>query len=139
MRVRTVFSATALAAVLGVAGVGCNGGDAPPAVSIHKAAASGDLDALRANLAAGVDIHERGRSDATPLHSAVWERQAGAVRALVEAGANPDLLDGKDWSPLHYAVQNGFDDLVELFRSLIANGIVNQCLLLFVTMLQHVN
>ncbi|MFT4571058.1 MAG: ankyrin repeat protein [Hyphomicrobiaceae bacterium] len=84
-----------------------------PAVNLQNAAGTADFANIEANLAAGVDVNERGRSGATAVHAAAWSDHPEIVRLLVSKGAKPDLVDEKDYTPLCYAAQNGFPRVAE--------------------------
>ncbi|WP_020501781.1 ankyrin repeat domain-containing protein [Sciscionella marina] len=72
---------------------------------LHYAAGDGDVDAVRARLAAGVevDLRER-RGRFTPLHFAVQEGAVDTAEALLDAGADINAEADAVASPLHLAV-----------------------------------
>ena len=68
-----------------------------------------DVDALRAGIAAGleVDLPER-RAGYTPLHIAVQDGSVDAARTLLDAGADVNRHTAEmSLTPLHLAVING--------------------------------
>jgi len=87
------------------------GGD----TALHVAAASHDVRAVRALIAAGADVAARNRRGAAPLHYAAdgrpgapgWDpaAQAGAVTALLQAGADQNATDKSGVTALHRAVR----------------------------------
>lgn len=60
---------------------------------LFDAAHRGDVPAIQALVATGVDLHARDSNGRTPLHVATFARRSAAIRALVKAGADPGLLD----------------------------------------------
>ncbi|MEN4922995.1 ankyrin repeat domain-containing protein [Achromobacter spanius] len=61
-----------------------------PRLAIFKAIADGDLDAVRAELAAGQDPNGVNENGTSALAAAVSRKQAGIVRALLDGGAKAD-------------------------------------------------
>ena len=62
---------------------------AKPDLSIVDVAAKGDLEKVKAQLAAGTDINERaGEHDSTALHAAAYYGKLEIVRFLIEKGAD---------------------------------------------------
>ncbi|RNF86938.1 ankyrin repeat domain-containing protein [Streptomyces botrytidirepellens] len=61
----------------------------PAARALLRAAASGDLAALRAAIGEGADVDTLDEYGTAPLHHAVAARTPGAVDALLAAGADP--------------------------------------------------
>jgi ankyrin repeat protein len=77
--------------------------------ALHLAARDNDADAVRAGIAAGleVDLPER-RAGYTPLHLAVQDGALDAARALLDAGADVNRHTAEmSLTPLHLAVING--------------------------------
>jgi ankyrin repeat protein len=63
---------------------------------LHRAAAAGDLQQIRALLEQGCDINAFGEDlPHTPLHYAAIENRSDALRYLIEAGANVNANDEK--------------------------------------------
>jgi uncharacterized protein len=60
---------------------------------LHRAAHTGDADAIRALAASGADPDARDRSGRTPAHVAAFASNDEALRALAEAGANMNALE----------------------------------------------
>ena len=86
------------------------------AAEIHKAARKGDLEDVRALIAAGADLSELDKAVGTALHWAAARGHVEVARALIEAGADPsqeshgpDLL-----TPLHLASTGGHVLVVQL-------------------------
>src|SRR5260370_34679906 len=74
-------------------------------VPLHAAAVSGDLDRIRAELAAAcADPNVRDSAGHTPLQQAVDAGRLEAVRALIQGGANvQDKRSRGKITALHYA------------------------------------
>ncbi len=96
----------------GCAGIGTGGRDVED--RLLAAAATGDLDAIAAAVAAGADIDARDGTGRTPLLVATEARQTEAVRALLAAGADVDLQDDKLDNPFLYAGAEGLLDILRL-------------------------
>ena len=73
------------------------------ATELHHAAASGDLEKVRAALKAGVDVNAKNQHGATALHLAAHQRQVDVVKALLAAGADPNARNRSGRTPLHSA------------------------------------
>ena len=76
------------------------------AISLRKACAAGDLDAIRQLLDGGCDINELGIDEQTPLYHACDNGQIEAARLLLHRGADVEL-SGKDYPPLLRACAEG--------------------------------
>lgn len=80
------------------------------------AAFFGHLDAVRALIAAGADVHAVARNSfkVQPIHAAAASRNLDIVRAVLEAGADPNVPQQQGFVPLHEAGTNGNRALAEL-------------------------
>jgi ankyrin repeat protein len=83
-------------------------------VRLHAAAASGDLAAVRAAIAAGADLDRRDADGRTALLVATRARQTDVVRVLLEAEADVDLRDDQLDNPFLYAGAEGLLDILRL-------------------------
>ncbi len=74
------------------------------------------LDAVRALIAAGADVHAVARNafKVQPIHAAAASRNLDIVRAVLEAGADPNVPQQQGFVPLHEAGTNGNRALAEL-------------------------
>ena len=70
---------------------------------LHRAAYSGDVDAVKALLAAGVDADARDENGMTPLHGAALEGHVDVVKMLVAAGADVGAMDKNGVTPVDLA------------------------------------
>lgn len=107
-------------------GIDSNGNDVTLDVSLHKAAAQGDLDLITLLLDTGSDINGRDSWRATALYRAVFENKPAAVRLLLSRGADA-LLKAAQMSD-----GSGGEDAItcaaryyktEAMRELIAGGV----------------
>ena len=106
-----------LTTIAAVVLVGC--GPPPPDISIHDAAADGNIEAVKQHLAAGVDVNVKdGRGD-TPLHKAANADRKEVAELLIAAGAGVNTKTDDGWTPLHWAAKAGHKEVAEL---LIAEG-----------------
>jgi hypothetical protein len=100
---------------------------AAPNIDIWTAAATGNLEAIKKNLAAGVDVNATfvqpgvPGSGGTPLHIAVIAGQLDAAKLLLEKGANIEAkaADEHQAMPLHWAA---FVGRLESIKLLLEKG-----------------
>lgn len=85
---------------------------------LHRAAATGDAETIRALAAEGADLNARDNSGRTPVHVATFTRQPDALRALAEAGADMNALDGESYDAVTIAAVADDPDLMSLALSL---------------------
>ncbi len=85
-------------------------------VGLTWAASQGDLDEVRALLAAGVEPGTADYDGRTPLHLAAAEGQLDVVRYLLALGADPQPQDRWGGTPLSDAEGNGHTQAAELLR-----------------------
>lgn len=85
------------------------------------AAFFGHLDAVRALIAAGADVHAVARNPfkVQPLHAAAASRNLQIIRAVLEAGGDPNVPQQQGFVPLHEAASSGNREMAEL---LVAHG-----------------
>ncbi|MHC5262921.1 ankyrin repeat domain-containing protein [Streptomyces sp. UC4497] len=84
--------------------------------TLLAAAAHGDVDAVRAALAAGADVEARDAHRRTPLLLASLNDHVAAAEALVAAGADPNAQDERDDSAW---LATGVTGSVEMMRALL--------------------
>ena len=92
---------TTIAAVLLV---GC--GKPTPDISIHEAASSGIIEAVKKHLAAGADVNAKIGGE-TPLHFAALFGRKEIAEMLIAKGADVNTKDEFGYTPLHHAAWNG--------------------------------
>ena len=85
-------------------------------VALTWAASQGDLDEVRALIAAGVDPGTADYDGRTALHLAAAEGQLEVVRYLLAAGTDPQPADRWGGTPLSDAEGNGHTEVAELIR-----------------------
>jgi ankyrin repeat protein len=87
-------------------------------MSIHDAAAVGDIKAVKQHLAAGTDVDAKDTSDSlgmTPLHYAVANDHKEVIELLlVTAGVN--VKTGNGLTPLDLAVSKGDKEIIAILR-----------------------
>lgn len=83
-----------------------------PAVSLHAAAATGDVEAIRGHAAAGSDLDAKDPFGSTPLIVAAMFGQPEAARALMDEGADLDVTNNDGATALHTAAFLGRRQIV---------------------------
>ena len=89
------------------------------AKALHRAAAAGDIEAVKQHLAAGTDVNVKDEDGWIPLHYATANDQKETVELLIAEGAEVNVKDKYDGTPLHSATANDHKEIAEL---LIAEG-----------------
>jgi glutaminase len=85
-------------------------------VALTWAASQGDLNEVRALIAAGAKPGTADYDGRTPLHLAAAEGQLEVVRYLLAAGADPQPIDRWSGTPLSDAEGKGHNEIVGLLR-----------------------
>ena len=83
---------------------------------VGLAAFFGHLDAVKALLAAGADVHAAARNSfkVQAIHAAVASKNIDIVAAILEAGADPNAAQQQGFRPIHEAGSSGSRQLAEL-------------------------
>ncbi len=90
------------------------------AKALHRAAAAGDIEAVKQHLAAGTDVNVRvGEWGDTPLHRAAFGGNKEIVELLLNNEVDVNVKDDYGCTPLHDAAEYGHKKIIEL---LITNG-----------------
>jgi len=87
---------TTIAAVLLV---GCG-----PSVDIWEAARTGNIEAVKQHLAAGVDVNAKDVDGINPLHYATWTDHKETVELLITNGADVNAKDAAGNTPLDLSI-----------------------------------
>ena len=82
----------------GVVLVGC--GQSPPDISIHDAAALGNIEAVKQRLVAGVDVNAKDVWNATPLLHAANQGHKEITELLIDNGADVNAKTKSGMTPL---------------------------------------
>jgi len=90
-----------------------------PAVSLHMAALTGDVETVRRQAAAGADLDAKDAFGSTPLIIAATFGRPEVAHVLMEAGADLDLPNDEGATPLHTAAFLCRGDIV---RDLLDHG-----------------
>ena len=85
-----------------------------PDISIHEAASSGNIVAVKKHLAAGADVNAK-TGEETPLHFAALFGRKEIAEMLIAKGADVNAKDEFGYAPLHHAAWNGRTEIAELF------------------------
>ncbi|MHC4439981.1 MAG: ankyrin repeat domain-containing protein [Planctomycetota bacterium] len=87
--------------------------------SLDQAVVDGDIERVKSEIAAGVDINSKNRMGWTLLHIAINKKHTEIAQLLIDKGADVNIKDNRARSPVHLAVQTGQKAIVE---ALIAKG-----------------
>ena len=87
--------------------------------ALRDAIAKGDIESLKRQLAAGVDVNLKAARGWTPLHNSVDTDDKEIVELLIKNGADVNATHNGGGTPLHWAARKGHKEIVEL---LISNG-----------------
>jgi len=90
-----------------------------PDISIHDAARTGNIEAVKQHLADGTDVNAKDAEGWTPLHLAASVGRKEIAELLIDKGADVNAKGVVGMTPLHHAVPNGHKEIAEL---LIAEG-----------------
>lgn len=86
-----------------------------PPISLHEAAAVGDLEQVKSLILGGAKVNLRERAMWIPLHRAVTNGQRDIVKFLLTNGADVNVRNS--WpggTPLHYAAEKGHEEIAGL-------------------------
>ena len=97
------------------------GKEEAPVLSLHEAAAVGDIEQVKSLISKGADVNAMDdRLDGTPMHLAAFYYQRQVVELLIANGANVNAKNKWDRTPLHVAIRRyphrGHTEIVELLR-----------------------
>ena len=90
-----------------------------PLFRVLQAVFDGDIDAVNALIAEGVDVNIQSGSGWTPLHGAAAWGHPDIARALIDAGADLNIQNDFGLTPLYVAAVEGYTDIA---RALIDAG-----------------
>jgi len=99
-----------LTTIAAVVLVGCGESQPPepptakaPAISIHEAAANGNIEAVKQHIAAGTDVNVKNEFGWTPLHYAALKGQKEIAELLIAKGADVNAVGDLGRTPLDLA------------------------------------
>jgi ankyrin repeat protein len=102
-----------LTTIAAVVLVGC--GPSVPEISIHKAAADGNIEAVKQHITAGADVNAKDKYGySPPLHEAALFDHKEIIELLIAAGADVNAKGIAEWTPLHNAAYNGHKEIAEM-------------------------
>lgn len=90
---------------------------------LHDAVETGNLNKVKALVAAGADINEIDGRGIWPLLAAVTDGNTAMTELLLSLKADPNRVDQYQYSALHEAATLGFIDVVEILIQ--ANADIN--------------
>ena len=103
-----------IAIVAAVLVVGC--GPSASDISIHDAAHTGNIEAVKKHLASGADLNTKDSEGGTPLHHAAWNGHKEVAELLIEKGANVNAKSDVDETPLDWAIFRNHTETADLLR-----------------------
>jgi ankyrin repeat protein len=86
----------------------------PPKISIHQAAKDGNTEAVKLDLADGIDVNAKDDNGRTPLHHVAEEGHKEIAELFIAAGADVNAKNNLGGTPLHEAAASGCKEIVEL-------------------------
>ncbi len=92
-----------------------------PNISIHEAAKTGNIEAVKQHLAAGSDVNEQDRYKRAPLHYAATEGHKEIVGLLISKSADVNEKWMKGRTALFAVAQKGHKEIAELLIDSGAN------------------
>ncbi|XP_072029397.1 uncharacterized protein [Amphiura filiformis] len=78
-----------------------------PILTIHSAAASGNVDQIHELLETGIEVNARNSEGRSALHTAATSSQSNVCSLLLHAKADPNAVDNDGRCPIHIASRNG--------------------------------
>ena len=82
--------------------------------SIHIAAETGNIEALKKHLSAGTDVNAKDVDGRTPLHRAASYGHNEVAELLIAKGADMNAKTNGQQTPMHAAAYNGHRNIIEL-------------------------
>ena len=87
-----------------------------PDISIHQAAAKGNIEAVKQHIAAGTDVNAKDWSKMTPLHQAALYNRKEIAELLIAAGADVNAKGAGGSTPIDWAIQLDQPEIADLLR-----------------------
>jgi ankyrin repeat protein len=85
-----------------------------PDISIHDAAHTGNIEAVKKHLDAGTDVNAKDEDGYTPLYAVAGGGHNEIAELLISKGADVNAKDKDGWTPLHEATMGGHKEVAEL-------------------------
>ena len=103
-----------LTTIAAVVLVGC--GQSASDISIHDAAHTGNIEAVKKHLASGADLNTKDSEGGTPLHHTAWNGHKEVAELLIAEGANVNATDERGETPLDWAIFRNHTETAALLR-----------------------
>ncbi len=87
-----------------------------PDISIHQAAAKGNIEAVKQHIAAGTDVNAKDWSKMTPLHQAALYNRKEIAELLIAAGADVNAKNDNGNTPLAWTIDFEETEIADLLR-----------------------
>ena len=94
--------------------VGC--GESAPDISIHEAAAEGNIEVVKQHLADGTDVNAKNEWGGTPLHYAALGGRKEVAELLIAKGADVNAKRSDGSTPLDRAIRLGQTETAAFLR-----------------------
>jgi len=85
-----------------------------PDISIHDAAHTGNIEAVKKHLDAGTDVNAKDEDGYTPLYAVAGGGHNEIAELLISKGADVNAKDKDGWTSLHEATMGGHKEVAEL-------------------------
>ena len=100
-----------LATIAAVVLVGCG-----PSMSLHEAAKTGNIEAVKQHLDAGTDVNAEDHYKSTPLEFAAQGGHKKIAELLIAEGADVNAKGEVQLTPLNLAILRNNKEITELLR-----------------------
>jgi len=87
-----------------------------PDISIHDAARTGNIEAVKQHLADGAEVNAKSSGGRTPLHWAAIEGHKEIAELLIAKGADVNAKDDYGKTPLDWAISRKYPEIADLLR-----------------------
>ena len=87
-----------------------------PEISIHDAARTGNIEAVKQHLADGAEVNAKSSGGRTPLHWAAWHDRKEIVELLIAKGADVNAENNLHKTPLDMAIGMDRTETADLLR-----------------------
>ena len=87
-----------------------------PDISIHEAARTGNIEAVKQHLTAGADVNAKADGRMSPLHKAAWGGHKEIAELLIAEGVDVNAKNRLSLTPLDFAIIGKQPETADLLR-----------------------